>query len=44
MADNDDPILLTPGPLTISATTRAAMGRDWGSRDPAFIEMTGRRS
>ncbi len=42
MAGDDDPILLTPGPLTISEATRAAMGRDWGSRDPAFIEMTAR--
>lgn len=34
-----DPILLTPGPLTTSMTVRQAMLRDWGSRDPAFIAM-----
>jgi len=26
-----DPILLTPGPLTTSLATKAAMLRDWGS-------------
>ena len=41
-ADDDEPLLLTPGPLTTSKTVRAAMLRDWGSRDPAFIAMTGR--
>ena len=35
----DDPYLLTPGPLTTSATVKAAMLHDWGSRDPRFIEM-----
>tara|TARA_R110000868_G_scaffold50260_4_gene160811 strand:- start:12390 stop:13496 length:1107 start_codon:yes stop_codon:yes gene_type:complete len=35
-----EPLLLTPGPLTTSAATRQAMQRDWGSRDPAFIELT----
>jgi 2-aminoethylphosphonate-pyruvate transaminase len=34
-----DPILLTPGPLTTSATVKQAMLRDWGSRDKAFIAM-----
>jgi 2-aminoethylphosphonate-pyruvate transaminase len=34
------PWLLTPGPLTTSAETKAAMCRDWGSRDQAFIDMT----
>jgi len=34
------PYLLTPGPLTTSATVKAAMQRDWGSRDEAFIAMT----
>lgn len=34
------PILLTPGPLTTSDRTRAAMGRDWGSRDDAFVRMS----
>ena len=35
-------LLLTPGPLTTSAATRAAMGRDWGSRDGDFIAMSER--
>ena len=35
-------VLLTPGPLTTRPETRAAMDRDWGSRDPAFIELTAR--
>jgi 2-aminoethylphosphonate-pyruvate transaminase len=35
----NDPILLTPGPLTTSITVKEAMLRDWGSRDPAFIDM-----
>lgn len=33
-------ILLTPGPLTTSSDTRAAMQRDWGSRDQDFIALT----
>ncbi len=33
-------LLLTPGPLTTSARTRAALGRDWGSRDAAFIALS----
>jgi 2-aminoethylphosphonate-pyruvate transaminase len=37
-----DPWLLTPGPLTTSATVKAAMRRDWGSRDAAFIAMNAR--
>ena len=36
------PYLLTPGPLTTSDTTKGAMSRDWGSRDPEFIAMTAR--
>ena len=36
------PVLLTPGPLTTRPETRAAMGRDWGSRDAAFIALTAR--
>ncbi len=36
----DEPILLTPGPLTTAPETRRAMLRDWGSRDPAFIALT----
>ena len=34
------PILLTPGPSTTSAMVRAAMIRDWGSRDNAFVVLT----
>jgi 2-aminoethylphosphonate-pyruvate transaminase len=37
-----DPILLTPGPLTTSLETRAAMLRDWGSWDSAFNAVTAR--
>jgi 2-aminoethylphosphonate-pyruvate transaminase len=37
-----DPWLLTPGPLTTSATVKAAMGRDWGSRDSGFIAINKR--
>lgn len=33
-------ILLTPGPLTTSAQTKAAMLADWGSWDSAFNELT----
>lgn len=39
---NRDPYLLTPGPLTTSADTKAAMLHDWGSRDAAFIDMNRR--
>jgi 2-aminoethylphosphonate-pyruvate transaminase len=35
-----DPILLTPGPLTTSLATRAAMLRDWGSWDASFNAVT----
>ena len=43
MRADDAPLLLTPGPLTTRAETRAAMaGRDWGSRDAAFIALTAR--
>jgi 2-aminoethylphosphonate-pyruvate transaminase len=34
------PILLTPGPLTTTARTKAAMQSDWGSWDSAFNELT----
>ncbi len=34
-----DPILFTPGPLTTSATVKAAMQRDLGSRDAEFIQV-----
>ena len=36
----DVPVLLTPGPLTTAGDTKAAMLRDWGSRDTEFITMT----
>ena len=35
-----DPILLTPGPLTTSLATKAAMLRDWGSWDSGFNAVT----
>ncbi len=35
-----DAILLTPGPLTTSAETKAAMLSDWGSWDAAFNALT----
>jgi 2-aminoethylphosphonate-pyruvate transaminase len=35
-----EPILLTPGPLTTSASTKAAMLLDWGSWDGAFNALT----
>ncbi len=35
-----EPILLTPGPLTTSLATKAAMLSDWGSWDSAFSAMT----
>ena len=35
-----DPILLTPGPITTSLATKAAMLRDWGSWDAAFNAVT----
>ena len=34
------PLLLTPGPLTTSDRTRAALGRDWGSRESDFIALS----
>jgi 2-aminoethylphosphonate-pyruvate transaminase len=34
-------LLFTPGPLTTRMETRRAMLVDWGSRDRAFIAMTG---
>ena len=36
----NDPILLTPGPLTTSAETKSAMLCDWGSWDGAFNALT----
>jgi 2-aminoethylphosphonate-pyruvate transaminase len=40
MIRGNDPILLTPGPLTTSLETRQAMLRDWGSWDAAFNAIT----
>ncbi len=37
----DEPVLLTPGPLTTSTATKQAMLRDWGSRDTDFIALNG---
>jgi len=37
-----DPWLLTPGPLTTSATVKEAMLHDWGSRDAGFIAINNR--
>ena len=37
-----DPILLTPGPLTISMATKQSMLRDWGSWDADFNSITAR--
>lgn len=36
----NDPVLLTPGPLTTASVTRQAMLRDWGSWDAAFNQLT----
>ncbi|MFQ5984237.1 MAG: 2-aminoethylphosphonate--pyruvate transaminase [Alphaproteobacteria bacterium] len=41
-APRSEPLLLTPGPLTTSRTTKEAMLRDWGSRDHDFIELNAR--
>jgi 2-aminoethylphosphonate-pyruvate transaminase len=40
MIRGNDPILLTPGPLTTSLQTKQAMLRDWGSWDGAFNAIT----
>ena len=42
MPSERQPLLLTPGPLTTSRTTREAMLRDWGSRDTDFIALNAR--
>ncbi len=39
MTATRDPWLLTPGPLTTSATVKEAMLHDWGSRDANFIRI-----
>jgi 2-aminoethylphosphonate-pyruvate transaminase len=38
-SDTGDALLLTPGPLTTSATVKQAMVHDWGSRDAGFIAI-----
>jgi phosphoserine aminotransferase len=38
-AAQQDKLLFTPGPLTTSHSVKAAMLRDLGSRDPAFIDV-----
>ncbi|MGH6611952.1 MAG: 2-aminoethylphosphonate--pyruvate transaminase [Burkholderiaceae bacterium] len=40
MICGNEPILLTPGPLTTSMRTKQAMLRDWGSWDAAFNTIT----
>lgn len=42
MGTRTEPILLTPGPLTTSRETKAAMLHDWGSRDADFIALNAR--
>jgi 2-aminoethylphosphonate-pyruvate transaminase len=37
-----DPLLFTPGPLITSATVKAAMQHDLGSRDSEFIDLVAR--
>lgn len=39
---NHNPFLLTPGPLTTSVATKAAMLDDWGSWDDDFNQITSR--
>src|SRR5690242_521723 len=36
-SETGDPLLLTPGPLTTSASVKQAMVHDWGSRDANFL-------
>ncbi len=38
-SETGDPLLLTPGPLTTSASVKRAMLHDYGSRDRHFIEV-----
>src|SRR5687768_17461354 len=40
--DPQAPYLLTPGPLSTSASVKRAMLRDWGSRDRDFIALNAR--
>src|SRR5262245_54770759 len=39
---SQDPWLLTPGPLTTSASVKQAMLHDWGSRDANFVAINTR--
>ncbi len=38
-SETGDPLLLTPGPLTTSASVKQAMVHDWGSRDAGFLRV-----
>src|SRR5258706_11896035 len=38
-SETGDPLLLTPGPLTTSASVKQAMVHDWGSRDEEFLRI-----
>lgn len=38
-SETGDPLLLTPGPLTTSASVKQAMVHDWGSRDQEFLRI-----
>jgi 2-aminoethylphosphonate-pyruvate transaminase len=38
-SETGDPFLLTPGPLTTSASVKRAMVHDWGSRDATFVRL-----
>src|SRR5690349_19469443 len=38
-SETGDPLLLTPGPLTTSASVKQAMVHDWGSRDAGFLRI-----
>src|SRR5450631_1987203 len=38
-SETGDPLLLTPGPLTTSASVKQAMVHDWGSRDSEFLRI-----
>ncbi len=39
ISETGDPLLLTPGPLTTSASVKQAMVHDWGSRDAGFLAI-----
>ena len=38
-SETGDPFLLTPGPLTTSASVKRVMVHDWGSRDATFMRF-----